>query len=142
MRGARASTVATFALCAYLSPTTGLAGAFEERSPAARALYTTGAVVANVVPIASAVVAPQCLPGYILCKLWLAGFSIVAAGEQLVLSGGANTDQARAILYRGFNGDWILTGAHVAGDAKPTPWPQPVPPAHDATKGGFEPPPL
>ena len=44
--------------------------------------------------------------------------------EQLVFSGGANTDQARAILYRGFNGDWVLTGAHVAGDATPTPWPR------------------
>ena len=143
MRAARAAAVTTFALSAHLaSGGSAIGGTFEDRSPTARALYTTGAVIANILPIASAVVAPQCLPGYIVCKLWFAGFSLVAAGEQLVFSGGAKTDQAKAILYRGFSGDWILTGAHVAGDANAAPWPQPAPPAHDATEGGFEPPPL
>lgn len=143
MRGARAAAIATVALTAYLVPTSSAnAGSFDDRPPAARALYTTGAVVANVLPIASAAVAPQCLPGYIVCKIAFAGFSLVAAGEQMVFSGGAKTDQARAILYRGFGGDWFLTGAHVAGDATASPWPQPAPPAHDTSTGGFEPPPL
>jgi hypothetical protein len=140
MRGARATAIATLALSAYVgTANVGIAGTFAERSAGARALYTAGAVVANVVPVVSATVAPQCLPGYILCKLWLAGFSLVAAGEQLAFSGGADTEQTRAILYRGFGGDWVLTGAHVAGDAKAMPWPQPAPPT---TKGAFEPPPL
>jgi len=115
---------------------------YSERPAAIRALYTAGAVVANVLPGASALVAPQCLPGYVLCKAVFAGFSVVAAVEQLVWSGGADRTQTRAILYRGFAGDWYLTGRHVAGDLHAQPWPEPPPAPHEGSTGGFEPPPL
>jgi hypothetical protein len=68
----------------------------------------------NVVPIVRPGGA-RCLPGYIVCKFSFAAFSLLAAGEQLLFSGGTDLDQTRA-LYRGFGGDWVLTGAHAAGD--------------------------
>src|SRR5262249_23654911 len=84
--------------------------AYEDCPAWQRAGYTVLGGIENVVPIASALAAPRCLPGYILCKLTFAGFSLVAAGEQLFMSGGSDMDQTRAILHRGFAGDWFLTG--------------------------------
>ena len=113
----------------------------EDRSIAKRLWYTAGAVVANVTPL-SALYAPRCLPGYILCKLSFAGISVLAAADQLAFSGGADLAQTRAILHRGFAGDWVLTPQHVAGEANPEPLPEPPPPAADGEHGGFEPPPI
>jgi len=113
---------------------------FAERSAAARVAYTTVAAVANVVPVVSTIYAPRCLPGYVVCKLLFAGASLVAATEQLVISGGADRAQTRAILHRGFGGDWVLTGAHVAGDRTPDPWPEPRSTAAE-TGSGWQPPP-
>ena len=100
---------------------------WEDRPGWQRAGFTTLAVIENVVPVASAFAAPRCLPGYIACKFSLAFVSLVVAGEQLVFSGGADLDQTRAILHRGFGGDWVLTGAHAAGDVTPDVLPDPGP---------------
>jgi hypothetical protein len=100
---------------------------FEDRPAGQRAAYTALAVVENVVPGFSAMAAPRCLPGYILCKAWFAGFSLVAAAEHVILSGGNDMAQTQAILHRGFAGDWILTGRHAAGDATPDVLPDPGP---------------
>ncbi len=116
------------------------AGSYEERSLAARIGYSTIAVAANVVPILSAVYAPSCLPGYFACKFGFAAISLVAAADQLYLSGISDTEQTRAILHRGFGGDWLLTGRHIAGDAMPEPLPAAPPPRQEGT-GGWEPPP-
>jgi len=110
----------------------GLGGAaeavtYDERPTAQRVGYTALAAIMNIVPITAAPVAPRCLPGYILCKAFFAGFSVVAAGEQIVLSGGSDMTQTRAILHRGFAGDWLITGRHVAGDAQPDLMPEPAP---------------
>ena len=113
----------------------------EERPTAARVWYTVGAVVANLTPL-SALYAPRCLPGYILCKLSFAGVSVLAAVDQLAFSGGANLDQTRAILHRGFAGDWVITPRHVAREATPEPLPEPPPPAAGGEHRGFEPPPI
>jgi hypothetical protein len=99
--------------------------AWEDRPQGQRVGYTILAGVENVVPIASAFAAPRCLPGYIPCKFTFAFFSLLAAGEQLAFSGGADLEQTRAILYRGFGGDWYLTGAHAAGDETPDVLPDP-----------------
>ena len=106
------------------------AGPPATHSAGARVLYAGAAVAANVLPGLSVVYAPHCLPGYVLCKTLFAGASLVLAGEQLVLSGGRDLAQTRAILYRGFAGDWYLTWRHTAGDLEPQPLPQP-PPAAD-----------
>lgn len=119
-----------------------LAAGYEDRSAGMRALYTAAAVIANVVPIASAFVAPRCLPGYILCKLSFAGLSVIAAGESLAISGGADKEQPKALLYRGFSGDWFLTGRHVAGDATPEVYPEAPPPRDTGTDDEFVPPPI
>jgi hypothetical protein len=103
--------------------------AYDDRPAWQRAGYTVLAGIENIVPITSALAAPRCLPGYILCKLTFAGFSLVAAGEHLVFSGGADLDQTRAILHRGFAGDWFLTGRHASGDVSPDPFPDPGPAA-------------
>src|SRR5207244_13107667 len=103
---------------------------WEQRSAVERVWYTAGAVVANLTPV-SALYAPRCLPGYLLCKLSFAGASVLAAADQLVFSGGADLAQTRAILYRGFAGDWVLTPRPVAGEAKPEPLPEPPPPGAD-----------
>jgi hypothetical protein len=133
MRGLGRVVVVT---CLVLG-TGGIAGAvpYEERSAAQRAGYTALAAIMNVVPVAPAPVAPRCLPGYILCKAFFAGFSVVAAGEQLVLSGGSDLPQTRAILHRGFAGDWLITGRHVAGDAEPDLLPEPAPARPEAGSG-------
>jgi hypothetical protein len=114
---------------------------YEQRSAGARALYTSVAVAANILPVLSAVYAPQCLPGYIACKLGFAGMSLLAAGDQLLLSGGSDPEQARAIVNRGFSGDWVLTGKHIAGDATPQPLPEAPPPKQTDGGGAWEPPP-
>ncbi len=101
--------------------------AFEDRPAWQRAGYTVLAGIENVVPIASSLAAPRCLLGYVLCKGTFAGFSLVVAGEHLLWSGGADLDQTRAILRRGFGGDWVLTGRHAAGDATPEVLPDPGP---------------
>ena len=115
---------------------TGSVGAepYEQRPALLRALYTGIAVVANATPIVSAVFAPRCLPGYVMCKITFAGSSLVAAADQLALSGGSDMGQTRAILYRGFAGDWYLTGKHIAGDLQPDPLPEPAPPSTGADR--------
>lgn len=135
---------AALVLSGVLTVTTvgnAFADSYEDKSAGMRALYTAGAVIANFVPIVSAFVAPKCLPGYILCKLSFAGLSVVAAGESLAMSGGADKQQPKAILGRGFGGDWYLTGRHVAGDATPEVYPE-APPPTDTGKDGFTPPPI
>src|SRR5262249_10835977 len=119
-----------------------LAGSFEESSAARRALYTTGAVAANVLPVAASVVEPKCLPGYFFCKLTFAAGSVLFAGENLVMSGGADVGQSRAILYRGFAGGWFVPRRAVAGDRRPQALPEPPPSRDEKPPGaGFVPPP-
>jgi hypothetical protein len=101
--------------------------AYEDRPAWQRAGYTVLAGIENVVPVASAFATPRCLPGYIVCKICFAGFSVVAAGEHLFASFGSDMTQTRAILHRGFAGDWILTGRHASGDATPEMRPDPGP---------------
>ena len=136
------SGLTSAALLAACLAQVSVAGAvpYEQRSSAARAAYTSVAMVANVVPIVSAFFAPKCLPGYILCKASFAGISVLAAAAQFGWSGDSDHDQTRAILNRGFAGDWYLTGRHIAGDVKPEPLPEPPPPAADSG-GGWQPPP-
>jgi hypothetical protein len=112
---------------------------WDDRSTGQKAGYTALAVVENVVPIASAFAAPKCLPGYILCKAFFAFTSVVAAGEQITMSGGSDEKQTNAILYRGFAGDWYLTGANAAGDLTANPLPDPAPVANPAPGSGSEP---
>ena len=131
---------ATMVLVATLAASAPAAADMPQRSAAARVWYTVGAVVANVTPL-SAVYAPRCLPGYVLCKLSFAGISVLAAADQLAFSGGADLAQTRAILYRGFAGDWIITPRHVAGEATLEPLPEPPPPV-EGDHRGFEPPPI
>ena len=128
----------TFAL---LVVSTARATPYEARSPAARAAYTAAAVVANLVPGISAAVVPRCLPGYIVCKVFFAGTSGVTALAQLILSGGGDLAQTRALLQSGFGGDWYLTGRHVAGDVTADVYPAAPPPAVGAHRD-FEAPPL
>ena len=111
-----------------------------ERSALQRTGDTTLAVIANVVPGVSALYAPQCLPGYILCKFSFAVVSLAVAGEQILLSGGLDWGQTEAILHRGFAGDWYLTPSHVRGETSPAVLPEPPPPP---SAGGehWEPPP-
>ena len=109
------------------APAAHAQAAFGDRPAWQRAGYTALAGVENVVPITSAFAAPRCLPGYILCKASFAGVSLIAAAEYVILSGGADMGQTRAILHRGFAGDWYLTGAHAAGDATPDVLPDPGP---------------
>jgi hypothetical protein len=117
------------------------AGSYEEGSTASRALHTELATVANAVPVASAFYAPKCLPGYFLCKLSFAAVSVVAAADQLIFSGGGDLAQTRAILYRGFAGDWLLDGRHTAGDLEAHPLPDPPAPVGEG-EGTWQPPPL
>src|SRR3990172_319619 len=101
----------------YVGPAAAVS--YEERSAAARAAYTGIAVIANVVPVVSTFYAPKCLPGYVMCKAVWACVSVIAAADQLVLSGGGDRIQTRGILHPGFAGDWFLTGRHIAGDVTP-----------------------
>ena len=140
MRQTRPLTLAVLLLAASLAGT-ARAASYDERGPAMRAVLTGVAMVANVVPGVSTIYAHSCLPGYVICKLTFAAISVIAAGDQLAFSGGGDLDQTRAILHRGFAGDWYLTGRHVSGDLTPQPLPEPAPPK---TGGGgkWEPPPL
>lgn len=131
--------VAVLAGC-LLVPALGNAESWEQRSGFSRVLYTTAAVAANVIPGLSAVYAPQCLPGYIVCKIAFAGISVLAAADQLALAGNGDMHQTRGILYRGFGGDWYLTGRHITGELTPRPLPDPPPPSSGGG-GGWEPPP-
>ena len=120
---------------------TARAAAYDQQSSGRRALYTGIALVANITPFVSALYAPACLPGYVVCKLTYAGLSLAAAADQLVLSGGGDLAQTRAILHRGFAGDWYLTGRHIAGEVQPEPLPEPPAPASGSGEGGWQPPP-
>ena len=130
------------ALVACLGGAGAARAAYDQQSPGMRALYTGVAVVANVTPLVATLYAPRCLPGYVVCKLTYAGLSLAAAADQLVLSGGGDLAQTRAILHRGFAGDWYLTGRHVAGEVEPEPLPEPPAPASGSGEGGWQPPPL
>lgn len=123
-------------LVALISVAPAQAG-WDDRSSGQKAGYTALAVVENVVPITSALPAPRCLPGYILCKASFAFASVVFAGEQLLMSGASDLDQTKAVLHRGFAGDWYLTGANAAGDVAPDVLPDPGP---ASSAPGSEPP--
>jgi hypothetical protein len=115
---------------------------YDDRPAYQRAAFTAGAVVLNVTPVLSGLVAPQCLPGYVLCKVGFALFNTAAAELHLLMSGFGDLAQTRAILYRGWAGDWYLSGRDVAGDHVPQPYPDPPPPERRGTHSGFEPPPI
>jgi hypothetical protein len=99
-------------------------------------------VAANTLPVASAFVEPKCIQGYILCKAMFAAFSVVAAAESLLMSGGSDLDQPRGILTKGFTGDWVVSREDVAGATKVDLLPEVAPPSGDDKGGGFVPPPL
>jgi hypothetical protein len=108
-----------------------------------RALQTARAVAANTLPVASALVEPKCIQGYILCKAMFAGFSVVAAAESLIMSGGADRAQPRGILTKGFTGDWVVTREDIAGTTRVDVLPEVAPSGSGGDKGGgFVPPPL
>ena len=142
MAGAGARLTIGVALLAAVGAPAGRASAatFEERSSAARAYYTGVAVVANAVPVVATLYTPRCLLGYVFCKATFAFVSVIAAGGQLALSGGGDMPQTRAILHRGFAGDWYLTARHTSREVSPEVLPEPPPPP--ATEGGWQPPPL
>ena len=108
--------------------------AWEDRSAGARFGFTVLAAFENIVPGVSTIAVPRCLPGYIVCKLWFAGFSVVAATEHIILSGGGDMAQTRAILHRGFAGDWILTGRNAWGDVPAEFLPDPGPVASSESR--------
>ena len=114
-------------LVAVLSVAIPAHAEWDDRSSGQKAGYTALATVENVVPITSALAAPKCLQGYVLCKLSFAAISVVTAGEQLFLAGGSDMKQFEAILHRGWAGDWYLTGANAAGDATADVLPDPGP---------------
>ena len=118
---------AVLLVAATFGSTQRVTAAWEDRPVGERAAFTAAAAAENVLPIASALAAPHCLQGYILCKLSFAGISLVAAGEQLLFSGGSDLAQTKAILHRGLTGDWILAGKHAAGDEQPQVLPDPAP---------------
>jgi hypothetical protein len=142
-RGSRWSTVLLVG-AALLPVRAAYAVPYAQQPLIKRALYASIAVVANVLPGVSAIYAPKCLPGYVVCKAAFAGVSLITAVDQLVMSGGRDLAQTRGILYRGFEGDWILTPAHIAGDRTPQPLPDPPPPASEggSGEGAWQPPPI
>ena len=101
---------------------TATAAIAEGGSEQVRGWHTAAAVVANVIPVASVFVEERCLPGYIVCKISFWGISVIAAIEQVVVGG--NADGARATLDRGFGGDWVVTGEHIATGRKPELYPE------------------
>ena len=142
MRSIRRGIAAMLLVAPALLNTTAHAGSFDDASSGRRALYTAGAVAANVVPGVASVVEPKCLPGYIFCKATFAFGSVLFAGETWVLSGGSDNDQSRAILYRGFAGDWVVTPRNIAGDKTLQVLPTPPAPTEEGKPGsGFVPPP-
>jgi hypothetical protein len=74
-----------------------------------------------------------------LCKAFFAFASVVAAGEQITMSGGSDDKQTNAILRRGFAGDWYLTGENASGDVVPDVLPDPGPVSKAAPGSGSEP---
>jgi len=132
MRVAVALLALSFSTAALATP--------PDRSADRSALDTGIAVVANVVPGVSTLYAPRCLPGYVFCKAIFAVVSVIAAADQLALSGGGDMTQTRGILYRGFAGDWYIAARHVRGEATAEPVPDPPPPP--SSGGKWEPPPL
>jgi hypothetical protein len=143
MRTIRRGIAALLLVAPALSVSTARAGSFDDSPNWKRALYTAGAVAANVVPGASSLIEPKCLPGYMFCKATFAFGSLLFAGETMVMSGGSDIDQSRAILYRGWAGDWVVTPRDIAGDRQPQVLPTPPPSPSDEGKGsgGFVPPP-
>jgi hypothetical protein len=133
---------AVLAATVLLASTAGAAGPWDQQPAGKRALYTGIAVVGNVLPVVPTLYTAKCLPGYIICKGIFAFVSVVAATGQLVVSGGQDLEQTRGILYRGFRGDWYLTGRHVSGELSPEPLPEPPPPSGGEGGGRWEPPPL
>jgi hypothetical protein len=125
-------------LTAGVSPASAIT--WEERSAGSRAWYTALAVVANVLPIASAFVEPKCIQGYILCKLTWASIGVITGAESAIMSGGQDPGEAGTQVKRGYEGDWFLTGSDVAGDTTPQVFPEIAAPSTD--DGGFEPPPI
>ena len=105
------------------------AGSYDDRSTAERVLFSSVAVLANVVPVLPALWAKPCLPGYVFCKASFAFASVLFAGEQVLFSSGGDMAQVNTILRRGFGGDWFLTGRHISGDSKPVAWGDSAPPA-------------
>jgi hypothetical protein len=138
-RGIAATLLITVAVWA---PVGARAASYEDSSTGKKVLYTAKAVAANALPVAGSLVEPKCLPGYFFCKLTFAFGSLLFAGENLAMSGGADIDQSRAILYRGFSGDWWVTPRDIAGDRQPQILPAPPPPSGGSGgSGGFVPPP-
>lgn len=107
-----------------------------------RALQTIRAAAANVVPGVSAFTEPKCIQGYILCKAMFAGFSVVAAAESVLMSGGRDHEQPKGILTKGFTGDWFITPSDIAGTTKAELLPEVAAKPSGEDKGGFVPPPL
>ena len=141
MRGAGVRLTVGVALLAIslALPRGAAAASYDERPASSRALYTGIAVVANVVPVVSTLYAPRCLLGYVFCKFTFAAMSVIAATDQLALSGGGDMAQTKGILHRGFAGDWYLTGRHTSREVTPEVLPEPPPPP---SEGGWTPPPL
>jgi hypothetical protein len=131
--------LATAVLLAGVIPATVHAQSAGQRSTAAGVFYTGVAVAANVVPVLPTLYAPRCLLGYVFCKATFAGLSVVAAADQIIISGGQDWEQTRGILYRGFAGDWVLTARHTSREMTPQVLPDPPPPA---TNSGWTPPPI
>ncbi len=113
----------------------------EDRSGGARALATAGAVAANTLPVVPTYVEPRCLLPYVLCKLTFAILGVAGAGESLVMSGGSDMAQPRALIHRGVGGDWFVTPRDMVGETKPDLLPDVAPPRGDDKSGGFVPPP-
>src|SRR5579884_4137947 len=61
-------------LVALLARPAGARIPYDERPAYQRAAFTVGALVLDVTPVVSVLVAPQCLPGYVLCKV---GFALL-----------------------------------------------------------------
>src|SRR5579885_3632301 len=117
-------------LVALLARPAGARIPYDERPAYQRAAFTVGALVLDVTPVVSGLVAPQCLPGYVLCKVGFALFNTAAAELHLLMSGFGDMAQTPAILYRGWAGAWYLIGRDVAGDHVPQPYPDPPPVEH------------
>jgi hypothetical protein len=138
-RGIAATLLITVAVWA---PRGAHAASYEDSSTGKKIHYTAAAVAANTLPLAGSLVEPKCLPGYFFCKATFAFGSLLFAGENLVMSGGADPGQSRAILYRGFSGDWWVTPRDIAGDTQPQVLPEPPPSSGGSGgSGGFVPPP-
>jgi len=144
MHVVRRTLIGIAVLLGSLAAAPAASASYADASGPRRALYTTIAVAANVLPGLSALYAPTCLPGYVVCKISFSGVSLMAAAGQWLLSGAQDVEQTRGILHRGFAGDWYLTGRHVAGDLAPQPLPEPPPPTRteESGEGAWEPPPL